>query len=138
MIWIFISGLSGFFNPVYVVNPVMTYLYRTVTGKTGFYMKSGFFKFESTFINLLNYCLQDTYYYLLRRYLESVCSSGCETRRVYLNLIGKLQDLHRLNESHIQVFLEVNPKLVGPLLIEIFDLKSANTCNNQTPPSVKP
>ena len=79
---------------------------------------------------------QDTYYYLLRRYLESVCSSGCETRRVYLNLIGKLQDLHRLNESHIQVFLEVNPKLVGPLLIEIFDLKSANNCNNPTP--VKP
>ena len=80
--------------------------------------------------------LQDTYYYLLRRYLESVCSNGCETRRVYLNLIGKLQDLHRLNESHIQVFLEVNPKLVGPLLIEIFDLgMPANTSNTTT---VKP
>jgi len=65
---------------------------------------------------------QDTYYYLLRRYLETVCS-GCEPRRVYLNLIGKLQDLHHLNETHIQVFLEVNPKLVGPLLIEIFDLQ---------------
>ena len=70
------------------------------------------------------YCffvLQDTYYYLLRRYLETVYS-GCEPRRAYLSLIGKLQDLHRLNDSHIQVFLEVNPRQVEPLLIEIFDL----------------
>ena len=48
------------------------------------------------------FAFQDTYYYLLRRYLETVCS-GCEPRRVYLNLIGKLQDLHHLNETHIQV-----------------------------------
>ena len=48
--------------------------------------------------------------------------SGCEPRRAYLSLIGKLQDLHRLNDSHIQVFLEVNPRQVEPLLIEIFDL----------------
>ena len=135
------SGLSGFFQSSLCCKiPTMTYSYRI-----GFLNQQNrfskeiriFFKFESTFMNLL-LLFQDTYYYLLRRYLESVCSSGCETRRVYLNLIGKLQDLHRLNESHIQVFLEVNPKLVGPLLIEIFDLKSANTCNNQTPPSVKP
>jgi nuclear receptor subfamily 1 group I len=51
--------------------------------------------------------------------------SGCESRSAYLNLIGKLEDLHRLNESHIQLFLEVNPKLVEPLLIEIFDLNPA-------------
>ena len=67
------------------------------------------------------FVLQDTYYYLLRRYLETVYS-GCEPRRAYLSLIGKLQDLHRLNDSHIQVFLEVNPRQVEPLLIEIFDL----------------
>ena len=74
--------------------------------------------------NAILYCffvLQDTYYYLLRRYLETVYS-GCEPRRAYLSLIGKLQDLHRLNDSHIQVFLEVNPRQVEPLLIEIFDL----------------
>ena len=72
----------------------------------------------------MNFNSQDTYYYLLRRYLETVCN-GCDSRSVYLNLIGKLEDLHRLNESHIQLFLEVNPKLVEPLLIEIFDLNPA-------------
>lgn len=66
---------------------------------------------------------QDTYYFLLRRYLESVCASGCESRSAYLNLIGRLTDLHRLNESHIQLFLEVDPQCIEPLLIEIFDLK---------------
>ena len=72
--------------------------------------------------NLLFSHLQDTYYFLLRRYLETVCTNGCESRSAYLNLIGKLQDLHRLNESHIQLFLEVDPQCVEPLLIEIFDL----------------
>lgn len=72
---------------------------------------------------------QDTYYYLLRRYLESVCS-GCEPRRAYLHLIGRLQDLHQLNESHIQLFLEVDPKLVEPLLIEIFDLNPTGVGQN--------
>ena len=67
---------------------------------------------------------QDTYSYLLRRYLETVCT-GCEPRRAYLTLIGKLQDLQHLNEAHIQLFLEVNPELVEPLLIEIFDLNPA-------------
>ena len=55
--------------------------------------------------------------------METVCVTGCDARTAYLHLIGRLQDLHRLNESHIQLFLEVNPKLVEPLLIEIFDLK---------------
>ena len=66
---------------------------------------------------------QDTYYFLLRRYLESVCANGCESRSAYLNLIGRLNDLHRLNDSHIQLFLEVDPQCIEPLLIEIFDLK---------------
>nr|AID52831.1 hormone receptor 96 [Tigriopus japonicus] len=65
---------------------------------------------------------QDAYYYLLRRYLETICT-GCDARRAYLHLIGRLKDLNRLNESHIQLFLGLNPKLVEPLLIEIFDLK---------------
>ena len=71
---------------------------------------------------ILTFISQDGYYYLLRRYLESVCEHGCEARRVYLHLIACLKDLQKLNESHIQLFLEVNPKLVEPLLIEIFDL----------------
>ena len=39
------------------------------------------------------------------------------------SLIGRLHDLDRLNNSHIQLFLEVDPRCVEPLLIEIFDLK---------------
>ena len=69
---------------------------------------------------------QDTYYYLLRRYLETV-KTGCEPRRAYLHLIGRLKDLQRFNDSHIQVFLEVDPKLVAPLLIEVFDLNPSSS-----------
>lgn len=65
---------------------------------------------------------QDTYYYLLRRYLDSVYT-WCEAKAVYLKLIHKIQELHILNENHVRVYLEVNPKEVEPLLIEIFDLK---------------
>ncbi|XP_075210232.1 nuclear hormone receptor HR96 [Lycorma delicatula] len=65
---------------------------------------------------------QNSYYYLLRRYLESVYK-GCEARSIFLKLIEKMGDLHRLNEEHIKVFLNVNPREVEPLLIEIFDLK---------------
>ncbi|CAG7838579.1 unnamed protein product [Allacma fusca] len=65
---------------------------------------------------------QDSYYYLLKRYLESNMS-GCEARSTYLQLIKKIAELHVLNSNHLRVFLEVNPREVEPLLIEIFDLK---------------
>lgn len=65
---------------------------------------------------------QDTYYYLLRRYLNSKYTL-CEASAIYLQLIQKIQELHNLNENHVRVYLDVNPKEVEPLLIEIFDLK---------------
>ncbi|KDR10212.1 nuclear hormone receptor HR96 isoform X2 [Zootermopsis nevadensis] len=65
---------------------------------------------------------QNSYYYLLRRYLESIYP-GCEARSVFLKLIQKISELHRLNDDHVRVYLDVNPKDVEPLLIEIFDLK---------------
>ncbi|KAL0276607.1 UNVERIFIED_CONTAM: hypothetical protein PYX00_004151 [Menopon gallinae] len=65
---------------------------------------------------------QNSYYYLLRRYLESVYR-GCEARSTFLKLIHKISELRRLNEDHVRVYLDVNPKDVEPLLIEIFDLK---------------
>ncbi|KFM75069.1 Nuclear hormone receptor HR96, partial [Stegodyphus mimosarum] len=65
---------------------------------------------------------QNTYYYLLRRYLDSMYDY-CEAKTVYLKLIHKVQELHILNENHVRVYLDVNPKDVEPLLIEIFDLK---------------
>jgi nuclear receptor subfamily 1 group I len=72
-----------------------------------------------------DYCFfppQNSYYYLLRRYLESVYA-GCEARSVFLKLIQKISELHRLNDDLVRVYLDVNPKDVEPLLIEIFDLK---------------
>ncbi|CAG0888779.1 unnamed protein product [Cyprideis torosa] len=65
---------------------------------------------------------QDSYYYLLRRYLESILPD-CEAKVQYLQLIHRIQELHYLNEKHVRVYLEANPKEVEPLLIEIFDLK---------------
>lgn len=65
---------------------------------------------------------QNSYYYLLRRYLESIYQ-GCEARSMFLKLIKKLNELHRLNETHMRFFLNLNPHDIEPLLIEIFDLK---------------
>ena len=66
---------------------------------------------------------QESYYYLLRRYLEATVG-GCQARSMFLKLIQKVSELHILNEKHVRVYLDVNPKEVEPLLIEIFDLKS--------------
>ncbi|KAK6622360.1 hypothetical protein RUM44_002171 [Polyplax serrata] len=65
---------------------------------------------------------QNSYYYLLRRYLESVYQ-GCEARLTFLKLIHKISELHKLNEDHVRVYLDANPREIEPLLIEIFDLK---------------
>jgi nuclear receptor subfamily 1 group I len=66
--------------------------------------------------------LQETYYELLHRYLENRYQEA-EARGMYRHLINKMGELHRLNEDHVRVYLDVNPSLVEPLLIEIFDLK---------------
>ncbi|XP_070503052.1 nuclear hormone receptor HR96 [Chironomus tepperi] len=65
---------------------------------------------------------QNSYYFLLRRYLESIYE-GCEARSIFLQLLKKLQEVRRLNEEVISVYLDVNPSQVEPLLREIFDLK---------------
>uniref|UniRef100_A0A1L8DIG6 Putative nuclear receptor nhr-48 n=1 Tax=Nyssomyia neivai TaxID=330878 RepID=A0A1L8DIG6_9DIPT len=66
---------------------------------------------------------QNSYYYLLRRYLESVYP-GCEARSTFLKLMQKVNELRRLNEVIIGVYLDVNPSQVEPLLREIFDMKN--------------
>lgn len=66
---------------------------------------------------------QESYYYLLRRYLESTVG-GCEARTTYLRLMRKVSELHILNDNHVRVYLDLNPREVEPLLIEIFDLKA--------------
>ncbi|KAK0082634.1 hypothetical protein PV325_010082 [Microctonus aethiopoides] len=65
---------------------------------------------------------QNSYYYLLRRYLESVYP-GCEAKSMFLKLIQKISELHRLSNEVVGVYLNVNPSAIEPLLIEIFDLK---------------
>ncbi|XP_018335655.1 nuclear hormone receptor HR96 isoform X2 [Agrilus planipennis] len=64
---------------------------------------------------------QNSYYYLLRRYLESIMM-GCEAKSTFLKLIQKIAELHKLNEEVINVYLNVNPSQVEPLILEIFDL----------------
>ncbi|CAH1170400.1 unnamed protein product [Phaedon cochleariae] len=65
---------------------------------------------------------QNSYYYLLRRYLESIYP-GCEAKSTFLKLIQKMAELHKVNDELISVYLDVNPSQIEPLLIEMFDLK---------------
>lgn len=66
---------------------------------------------------------QTSYFCLLQRYLASIYP-GCEAKSTFLKLIQKIHDLQRLNEEVINVYLDVNPSQIEPLLIEIFDLKA--------------
>ena len=66
---------------------------------------------------------QQTYMYLLQRYLEIKYYSKCEAKSKFLRLMTKLEELHSLNEEHIRMYLDADPSDFGPLLVEIFDLK---------------
>ncbi|XP_037067860.1 nuclear hormone receptor HR96-like [Pollicipes pollicipes] len=80
---------------------------------------------------------QESYYYLLRRYLLTT-RSPCEARSEFLKLIKKMEELHRLNEDHIKIFMDVDPLHVEPLLIEIFDLKCGESMRTfSAPPSAE-
>ena len=46
--------------------------------------------------------IQDGYFYLLQRYLNTKFV-GCQAQEIYLTLIGKLLELHRLNDAHSRV-----------------------------------
>ncbi|KAJ2941640.1 hypothetical protein O0L34_g14696 [Tuta absoluta] len=63
---------------------------------------------------------QNSYYYLLRRYLESIYA-GCEAKSTFLKLIQKILEIRKFAEEVYGVYLDVNP--IEPLLMEIFDLK---------------
>ncbi|XP_014676612.1 PREDICTED: nuclear hormone receptor HR96-like [Priapulus caudatus] len=67
-------------------------------------------------------CEQDYYYALLQRYLETKYTRA-DAQLCYRRLLDKLTALHDLNENHVRIFLDVNPKDVEPLIIELFDLK---------------
>lgn len=67
--------------------------------------------------------LQNSYYYLLKRYLESIYP-GCEAKSTFIKLLQKIGEVEKLNMCIIGVYLNVNPTQVEPLLREIFDLKN--------------
>lgn len=66
---------------------------------------------------------QNSYYYLLKRYLESIYP-GCEAKSTFIKLLQKIGEVEKLNMCIIGVYLNVNPTQVEPLLREIFDLKN--------------
>lgn len=55
--------------------------------------------------------------------MESVYP-GCEAKSTFMRLIQKVHELRKFNEAVINVYLDVNPAQVEPLLREIFDLKN--------------
>ncbi|OWA51497.1 putative Nuclear hormone receptor HR96 [Hypsibius exemplaris] len=70
---------------------------------------------------------QSLYYFLLHSYIRIKYGNNSvrETEALYVQMINKLDLLHLLNDRHISMFMDVNPKDVEPLLIEIFDLNMA-------------
>ena len=73
-----------------------------------------------TFLSFTEF--QNSYYYLLRRYLESIYS-GCEAKSMFMRLMQKMSELNKLSKEIVRVYLNTNPSSIEPLLIEIFDLK---------------
>ncbi|XP_053203607.1 nuclear hormone receptor HR96-like isoform X2 [Panonychus citri] len=64
-----------------------------------------------------------TYIYLLRRYLETKSDSLCQARSDHYHLMMKIEDLRELHEKTLRLYSDAGPEVVGPLLIEILDLK---------------
>ncbi|KAK9890568.1 hypothetical protein WA026_011938 [Henosepilachna vigintioctopunctata] len=65
---------------------------------------------------------QNSYYYLLRRYLECTFP-GCEAKSTFLKLMQTISELHTFNDEVVNIYLDVNPSQLEPLLIELFDVK---------------
>ena len=70
---------------------------------------------------------QSLYYFLLHSYIRTKYGNNNvrDTEALYVQTTNKLDLLHLLNDRHISMFLDVNPRDVEPLLIEIFDLNIA-------------
>ncbi len=71
---------------------------------------------------------QQTYIYLLQRYLETIYPSKCEARTRLLRLMSKLEELHalttenrRYHTENPRYHSELNPN-DAPLLVEIYGL----------------
>jgi len=65
---------------------------------------------------------QQFYYELLKSFLTTIYDIH-EAESTYSILVDRLETLHKVNEYAASIFLDINPRDVEPLLIEIFDLK---------------
>ncbi|CAH1783775.1 unnamed protein product [Owenia fusiformis] len=66
--------------------------------------------------------IQDRYVVLLKHYLEANYSYQ-HAKCMFPQVLLKLGELKQLGERHAKVLLEVDPKEIEPLMLEIFDLK---------------
>lgn len=64
-----------------------------------------------------------SYCHLLRRYLEIKYQSICEARSVYINLLSRMEELNYFSEECIEtIIMKFNPKYIGPLTYEVWNL----------------
>jgi hypothetical protein len=66
---------------------------------------------------------QQTYMYLLQRYLQTKHTSKCEAKTRFLKLMRILEDLHILREEKRCIKIDVDPNDLEPLLVEFYDIK---------------
>ncbi len=66
--------------------------------------------------------IQDKYLLLLKHYLESKYSF-IHAADMYPSLMSKMKELKELAESHGKYLLDINPREIEPIMLEILDLK---------------
>ncbi|CAG2168563.1 unnamed protein product [Oppiella nova] len=59
---------------------------------------------------------------LLHRYLILRYRCDCESKSKFLRIMNALIDLHNVKEAHKHNYWRKDPKLVLPLLREVFDM----------------
>lgn len=65
---------------------------------------------------------QQSYLFLLKRYLEAT-TDECMAHDNYVQLVERIDKLRELNENVVHTLLQLDPNIIQPLLVEIFDLK---------------
>ncbi|XP_074603601.1 nuclear hormone receptor HR96-like [Brevipalpus obovatus] len=69
---------------------------------------------------------QASYEYLMKRYLDSqYLNDPCQASSDYYHLMGKSEDLRELTKKHTNLYLELGPQAIGPLLMEILNLNQS-------------
>lgn len=62
----------------------------------------------------------------MKRYLDSqYLNDPCQASSDYFHLMGKSEDLRELTKKHTNLYLELGPQAIGPLLMEILNLNQS-------------